>query len=112
MTFDIRAEPTPIHVDEHGVARVGGTRVTLETVLWAYVQGSSAEQIAESFPTLELADIHAVIAYYLRHREEVDAYLQHVEAEGNRIRAEFEARYPRHEWREKLLARRRELNGE
>ncbi len=47
--------------------RVAGTRVTLETVVAAFCHGATAEQIAHDYP-LELADIYAVITFYLRQR--------------------------------------------
>lgn len=61
--------------DVSGVLRIGQTGVTLETVLWAFLQGSTPEDIVDQFPTLALADVYDVIAYYLRHRDELDQYL-------------------------------------
>jgi uncharacterized protein (DUF433 family) len=58
-----------------GALRVGGTSVTLETVLWTYQQGSTPEDIVDQYPTLNLGDVYDVIAYYLRHRQEIDQYL-------------------------------------
>ena len=51
------AVPPPIRMDSDGVLRVGGTRVTLDTVVGAYRMGRSAEEILESYPSLHLADI-------------------------------------------------------
>ena len=61
--------------DPDDVIRVGGTRVTLDTVVGAYRDGASAEEIARRYPSLDLADIHAVIGHYLHHRTQVEAYL-------------------------------------
>lgn len=83
----------PLHTDEHEVIRVSGTRVTLHTLLRAYLQGDSPEAIHEGFPTVPLADIYAVIAYYLANRAEVDAYLTAVDEAGESLRREWEARY-------------------
>ena len=74
----IHADPVPLAVDEHGVIRVAGTRVPLETILGFYLQGQSAEELADGFPTVGLANVHAVLAYYLHNRDEVDAYLGRV----------------------------------
>ena len=101
------AEAPPLKMDPHGVIRVAGTRVTLETVIGDYLNGASAEEIAYNFPTVSLADIHAVISYYLRHREEMDAYLRHAEEEGDRIQQEMEIRFPQKGLKERLLARRK-----
>ncbi|MCK6580608.1 MAG: DUF433 domain-containing protein [Anaerolineae bacterium] len=83
----------PLKMDEHGAVRVSGTRVTLDTVIARFRQGDSPETIHEGFDVLPLNDIYAVIAYYLAHRDELDAYLQHREEEAERIRQEVEARY-------------------
>lgn len=59
--------------------------------------------------TLGLADVYAVITYYLRHRSDVDAYLQERRARGQAIRREIEAHSPQTGLRERLLARRGQL---
>lgn len=95
----------PLHTDEHGTIRVSGTRITLETVINYYRQGESPEAIHEGFPTLPLTDIYAVIAYYLAHQAEVDAYLEQRTQAGQIIRAEWEALYPSKITRAELLTR-------
>ncbi len=89
----------PLRTDEHGVIRVGETRVPLDTVVYAFNQGASPEEIVLSYTTLTLADVYAVINYYLHNRAQVDVYLRQREAEAERIRIEREAlstrRYPR-----------------
>jgi uncharacterized protein (DUF433 family) len=81
----------PIRMDEHGAIRVSNTRVTLDTLLARYQQGDSPESIHDGFPTVPLTDIYAIIAYYLVHRDEVDAYLKQRDEEAQRIRQEVEA---------------------
>ena len=67
----------PLRVEpETGRVRVGDTRVPIDTVLYHHNRGVSPRTIVRNFPTLILPDVYAVIAYYLQHREEVDAYLQ------------------------------------
>ena len=83
----------PLKMDEHGVIRVSGTRVTLDTVIARHHQGDSPEAIHDGFDVLPLNDIYAVISYYLAHRDELDAYLQHREEEAERIRQDIEANY-------------------
>jgi uncharacterized protein (DUF433 family) len=68
-------QAVPMKVDRHGVIRVGGTRVRLDTVIFAFNEGCTAEEIVSQYPTLKLADVYAVIAYYLNNRVEIDAYL-------------------------------------
>jgi uncharacterized protein (DUF433 family) len=75
MALTIHPDPVPLRVDADGVVRVGGARVSLDVILAHHHQGASAEEIAERFPVLTLADVHAALAYYLRHRDEIDHYL-------------------------------------
>jgi len=106
MSLAIAAEPIPLRTDSDGVIRVSDTRVTLDTVVFAFLHGATAEGIAESYPSLDLADIYAVIAYYLRHREEVDAYLREREISAEAIREKIERQCPPHGILACLLARR------
>ena len=95
-------ESVPLQTDAYGAIRVGGTRVTLDTVIRAYQRGASAEGIARQFDALRIDDVYAVLAYYLRHREKVDTYLQEREAAAAKMRAELELRFPPDELRERL----------
>ena len=106
MSLTIDAEPMPLQADADGVVRVGGTRVTLDTVVVAFQQGATAEEIAEQYATLPLSDIYAAIAYYLRHRQEVEAYLKEGKQQGDALRQEQEEKCDRQGLRNRLLARR------
>jgi uncharacterized protein (DUF433 family) len=106
MSLVLEAPPVPLRTDEHGVLRVGKTRIPLDTVVYAFNQGASAEEIVMSYPSLELGDVYAVVNYYLHNRTEVDAYLGLREAESSRIRKENEKRFPQKGIRARLLARR------
>jgi uncharacterized protein (DUF433 family) len=64
-----------VRTDEHGVMRVGETRVMLDGVVAAYWQGDSPESIRQQYPALTSEDVYGAIAYYLANRDEVDAYL-------------------------------------
>jgi uncharacterized protein (DUF433 family) len=99
------ADGAPLRVDEGGAVRVGKGRVSLDLVVEHYENGMTPEDMVRAYETLELADVHAVIAYYLRHREEVRAYLKRRAEEANALRAKIEAERPRIS-REELLARR------
>ena len=107
MTLTIAPLPVPLKEDEHGVVRVDGTRVTLDTVIGFFNQGESPEEIADGFPTLKLADIYAVIGYYLQHRSEVDEYLRQRKQIADEVRRDNESRFDPTGIRERLLARRR-----
>jgi uncharacterized protein (DUF433 family) len=99
-------ELMPLRIDTDGVMRVGGTRVTLDTVVVIFEQGATAEEIVQRFPTLDLADVYFAIGYYLRHREEVDLYLQERQHRSDEVRAQNAARFNKHGLRERLLLRR------
>jgi uncharacterized protein (DUF433 family) len=98
--------PPPLRTDADGVVRIGGTRVPLETVVSAFDEGAAAEEIALRFPTLDLADVYATIAYLLQHRPEVDEYLAERREESRRVREEVERRFDTSGLRKRLLARR------
>jgi uncharacterized protein (DUF433 family) len=85
----------PLREDPPGTVRVGKSRVTLDVMLNAYNQGMSAEEIAAAFDTLKIADIHAVLSYYLQNREVVDAFLKERQDQADEARrsAESEPRY-------------------
>jgi uncharacterized protein (DUF433 family) len=92
-------------VDEGGVVRVGNTRISLALVVEQYENGMTPEDMIRAYDTLDLADVYAVIAYYLRHRDEVRDYLKRREAEADSLRAKIESKHPRI-GRDELLARR------
>lgn len=95
-----------------GILRVGKTRVSLDSVIIAFNQGATPEQILQSYDTLTLAEIYAVISYYLQNREEIDAYLKKREKQNEKLRKENDERFGHENIREKLLARRRQFSGE
>ncbi len=101
----LHADRPPLRVDEGGAVRVGKSRISLDVVVEQYENGMTPEDMVRAYDTLALADVHAVIAYYLRHRDAVRAYLKRREEEAEALRAKIEAERPRIS-REELLARR------
>jgi uncharacterized protein (DUF433 family) len=89
------------------VLRVGKTRVSLDSVIAAFNEGATAEEIVQQYDVLSLADVYAVIAYYLGNQNQVDAYLSGRRAQREQLRQEIEARHDPHGIRERLLARRK-----
>jgi len=85
---------------------VGKTRVPLDTIVYAFNEGASVEEIVMSYPTLDLPDVYAVVNYYVHNRSEVDQYIQEREAEAAQIREENEKRFPQAGIRARLLTRR------
>lgn len=106
MPLVIDAQPIPLAVGTDGVIRVAGSRVPLDTVVHAFHQGATAEEIAQQFPSIGLPDIYAVLAYYLSHRQDVTAYLERRATDAARVRAQNEALHSPVGLRERLLARK------
>lgn len=106
MTLAIALEPAPIETDVYGVVRVSKTRVTLDTVVTAFLEGCTPEEIGEQYPSLQLPDIYLVIGYYLRHRDEVHVYLAERQHQAGVIQQEVEQRFNPTGIRDRLLARR------
>ncbi len=106
MSFLIATEPIPLEMDADGVVRVGGTRVTLDTIVAAFDEGATAEEIVQQYPSLLLADVYAVIGYYLRRRPEVEAYLRQRQQQASEVRSQNESRFDPRGVRNRLLARR------
>ncbi|HEV3470433.1 MAG TPA: DUF433 domain-containing protein [Pyrinomonadaceae bacterium] len=103
----------PLRMTEDGTIRVADSRVTLDSIVHHYKLGASAEQIAQKFPALGLADVYAAITYYLGHEETVEEYLREQEAKGDEVQKEIESA-PQHqktsaELRARLLARKSEF---
>ena len=77
----------PLTMDATGTIHVTGSRVTLDTLVHGFKKGESPEHLASSFPTVSLAQLYAILAYYLDHRDAVVEYLRQraVEAEHWRL---------------------------
>jgi uncharacterized protein (DUF433 family) len=65
---------------DEGAYRVGGGRVSLDSLVYLYREGMSAESMVESDPFLTLEQVHGALAFYLANQKEIDAYL----ADGQR----------------------------
>ncbi len=112
MSIVLQTEAPPLSRDPSGALRIGESRVLLEIVIRAFEDGVPPEAIAHRYPTATLADIYAVIAYYLRHREEVEAYLEERNLAANRVRERIESRQgDLADLRRRLLGRRRTAEG-
>ncbi|HEX9975189.1 MAG TPA: DUF433 domain-containing protein [bacterium] len=105
MSLAIAAKPISIEKDSDGVFRVGGTRVTLDTIIAAFTEGATAEEIVFQYPSLNLADVYEVIGYYLRNRSEIEAYLKHRQKEAIKIRQQNENLFDPQGVRDRLMAR-------
>lgn len=98
--------PKPVRVVEGGGIKVGVTRVSLDSVVYAFNRGEDAAEIQRNFDTLSLAEIHGAISYYLHNKAKVDAYLRQNEIDYEIKRAQNRIDFPHGLTREKLLARK------
>ena len=108
MMSVLMSEPTqtiPIRVRDNTLY-IAGTRVPLDAVIAAFLDGATLEEIVYRYPSLHLADVYAVIGYYLHHREEMDAYRAERAKAAADIRHANESRFPPEGVRARLLARR------
>lgn len=100
------AVTVPLREDPPGVFRVGQSRVLLELVLRAFQRGDTPEAIVQSYDTLSLPDVYAVVSYYLANPAPFDEYLRQRDEAAEETRRRIEASQPRREnLREVLLAR-------
>lgn len=90
MTFVVKTEAPPLCEDDTGALRIGESRVLLELVIRAFQDGATPETIVQRYSTLALSDVYAVIAYYLRHRDEVETYLARREQTADEVRTRIE----------------------
>ncbi len=63
-----------------GSYRITGTRVSLDSIVYSFLNGMSPESIAQAFPTLTLEQVYGAITFYLANKTEIDAYLEEGEA--------------------------------
>lgn len=105
MTLSLENQPVPLVVTPEGVVRIEGTRVPLETVVQAFHQGATAEEIVQDYPSLNLAQIYAVLAYYLWHRGSVDTYITERAGLNRATRIAQESQFDPTGIRARLLAR-------
>jgi uncharacterized protein (DUF433 family) len=106
MPLTIADEPAPLEADTDGVIRVGKTRVTLDTVVAVFNQGTTAEEIVYRYPLLTLGGVYATIAFYLRHQQEVETYLKQRQQQAQEVRQMNEARFDPQGLCNRLIARK------
>jgi uncharacterized protein (DUF433 family) len=102
-----KTEIIPLESDTDGVIRVSNTRVTLDTLITAFKDGATAEEIVQQYPTVPLADVYYVIGYYLHKRDEVEEYLEKRKQEADELQKQMETRFDPAGIRERLLARQK-----
>jgi len=95
----------PLTLDADQVIRVGHTRVTLDTVIAAFLEGATAEEIAEDYSSLHLADVYLVLGFYLRNKTLVDQFLDKRHQLGDIIENTVRSHQKNGSLRKKLMDR-------
>ena len=84
--LDLSPMPVPLRWAEEGqVVRLNNSRISLDIIISFYKRGYTAEMIGDDYPWLDLSDIYLVIAFYLRNKDQVHAYLLEREERANEI---------------------------
>lgn len=94
MVLIPHTEIIPIEMNDVGTIMISGTRIPIDTVIYAHLRGDTPQTIHEGFPTLNLDDIYLLIAHYLKHQTEFDKYLAKRDEEHQHQRRAEEARHP------------------
>lgn len=76
-----------------GTIRIGKTRVSLESIVHHFSLGATAEEIAQKFPSLTLAEVYGAISYFLENHEEVAKYVLRQESESDEVENEFKSKF-------------------
>ncbi|HEV3003106.1 MAG TPA: DUF433 domain-containing protein [Pirellulales bacterium] len=105
ITFALHRDPPPFRIDQGGAVRVGSSHISIDLVVEQYENGMTPEDMVRAYDTLLLPDVYAAIAYYLRHTDDVRAYVKRRQEEAETLRARIESERPRIA-RDELVARR------
>lgn len=73
---------------------VSESRVSLDSIVYAFLRGASPENIAQSFPILNLEQVFGAIAFYLANQPEIDSHLRANEADFEAARAKAREENP------------------
>ncbi|MGL4177271.1 MAG: DUF433 domain-containing protein [Dermatophilaceae bacterium] len=101
----IEPEPVPLVRDHTGRLMVPGTRISLDILVAAFKRGDSPEAIHDNHDAVPLADVYAILSYYLRHRAEVEEYLAEQARLGMGLQRRVERSNPPNGLRAGLIAR-------
>ena len=94
------------YVEKNNGYFVKDTRISLDSVVYAFWRGETAESIAQAFPLLSLEQVYGSLTYYLAHRAEVDSYLKEAQSDYEAMRKNAQAQDPM--FYQKLLSKRKE----
>jgi uncharacterized protein (DUF433 family) len=105
MTLSLEPIPLPLTTSDKGVVYVSSTRIPIDFIIYEYLEGATAEDIVQNYPSLSLPAIHAVLSCYLTHKTEVNAYMAQQEQVAEAKYLEIAERSQQKDLRQRLLAR-------
>ncbi len=79
---------------DNAAYRITDSRVSLDSVVYAFLKGDSPEAIAQSFPVLKLSEVYGALAWYLEHQDEFDEYLNKADERYEKMKRELIEKYP------------------
>jgi uncharacterized protein (DUF433 family) len=80
--------------EREGCYHILGKRVSLDSIIYLFLAGTSPESIVQSFPALTLEEVYGGITFYLANRQAVDDYLQAGEEQFEALRKQSQERDP------------------
>lgn len=107
MIDEFEVVTVPLETNSQGVVRVAGTRVSLNSIIHAYNEGATAEEIVLRFPTCTIDKIYTILSWPLNHPQEVADYLVTQSQQKQQLAAEIKRTYPSANLRDRLLTRSR-----
>ncbi len=90
LDFEPLTVQVPLREEPPGIFRVGKSRVLLELVLRAFKAGATPEAIVQSYDTLKLADVYAIISRYLANPAPFEDYLRQCDEAAAETRRKIE----------------------
>jgi uncharacterized protein (DUF433 family) len=107
MINEFEVVSIPLETNEQGVIRVSGTRVSLDSILHAYYEGATAEEIVLRFPTCTIENIYTIISWALNNPDFINHYLETQTVRLDQLENEIKQEFPSSGLRNRLLARSR-----
>jgi len=99
----------PLTQWEDGTIRITGSRVPLDSIVYHFKIGATAERIQDSFPSLSLRDIYGALFYYLENIEAVEEYLREQDEAAEEGKRFIDQHFDTKDLRERILARRAQM---
>lgn len=95
-----------VYIEKENGYRVKDTRISLDSIVYAFWRGETPESIAQSFPLLSLEQVYGSLTYYLAHKDEVDSYLKEADSDYKGLQERAQVQDPM--FYQKLRASRKE----